>query len=79
MEACETFLKAYNLSSKNMCEKLVGWKLLLVGVKTNSFFIRSRNCDTGWVLCDTSMVFNLTGFLSNHKNALLQYIYQDTR
>ena len=23
-------LKVYNLSSKNMCEKMVGWKLLLL-------------------------------------------------
>ena len=28
--ACETLLKVYNLSSKNMCEKLVGWKSLLL-------------------------------------------------
>ena len=26
-------LKVYNLSSKNMCEKLVGWKSLLKGQK----------------------------------------------
>ena len=29
-------------------------------VKTNTFFIhknRSRNCDTGWVLCHISVVF----------------------
>ena len=25
-------LKVYNLSSKNMCEKLVGWKSLLKGL-----------------------------------------------
>ena len=37
----------------------------LVGAKTISFFIhknRSRNCDTGWVLCYILMAFNWIPF-----------------
>jgi len=34
--------------------------------------IRSRNFDTGWVLCHISVVFS--GFLSNHEKALLRWL-----